>query len=249
MPQGHEAPRFCRHPSVSAKFHLELSVTQHQTNGIGRPRDYWCGIEDRLTAGTDSHDVVSVMSFGPSGKTDPRPPSAGGVWRTDCCVRMRARFRRRRREPAPSRRPLAGTPCTRPPNRGSDERIPWIVIESPTSSRQSPIRPSILLNADTDIGLFSIRPGKTHPFGPCMSFRISSARPTRGTRCSRAAFIRPGGICQMAASRSISRQCAPAASLHLTPVDMQNSSALALRLGCRRKAAMKEGTSAYGSAG
>jgi hypothetical protein len=64
-------------------------------------------------------------------------------------------------------------------------------------------------------------PGKPNPHLSGNSLRISSARPTRGTRNGPPTFVRPGAIFQTAASKSISHHRALMAPRHLSdPPDL-----------------------------
>lgn len=96
-----------------------------------------------------------------------------------------------------------------------------------------------------DRWLCPLLPGNTHRGSPSSfnSRSRASARRDRGTRCSRPAFIRSGGMIQTPSLKSNSRHSAAVVSDVRVAVSIKNSRARAERLRIVRSCATKAGNS------
>src|SRR3546814_7664768 len=92
-----------------------------------------------------------------------------------------------------------------------------MIRRPPRSTRTDTLFPYTTLFrsiAIVDSGFLGLGPGKTYPSVPSFAIApmISIARDESGTRCSRPAFIRLGGMVQIFFSMSISSHVAPSNS-------------------------------------
>ena len=128
----------------------------------------------------------------------------------------------------------------------NDERKPC-TVRSPR-----PMRRSTAIIAVFDSGFPRFAPWNTKP-SPAFPFDFISSRITRtglgrGTRCSLPAFMRWPGTTQTFSASLISSQVAPIASPVRAAVSIVNSRARAAMPPWPRRATIKSGNSAYGSA-
>ena len=133
-------------------------------------------------------------------------------------------------------------------------------VASPAQSRKALRKPCTVTSASArrstisipilDRGFPGLRPGNTNSLVHTSdnAWTIARAPCERGTRCSRAPFIREAGTVQIAASRSISFHLAPSTSPDRAAVRIVNSSACAPMPLILRSPSTNAGTSLNGIA-